>query len=75
VSAGNVRFPASDRHLPWPPFTAAAVRRPPQVLRNSRLSLMAGWTRAGGGNVRPWGCGRPNGSDPKLHGQGPRAEG
>jgi hypothetical protein len=25
-------------------------------------------------NVRLEECGRPNGSDPKLHGQGPRAE-
>jgi len=72
----RLRLPRGDQRAacPRPAFIVAAVRRLPFVhgtrVRQSRPKEIG----LGGGKVTPSGFGRPNGSDAKLHGQGPRAE-
>ena len=73
---GLMRFSGGGERAacPWPAINDAAVRRPPYV---SRPYLIPQWSeRAPGGRWKraALGLGRPNGSDAKLRGQGPRAE-
>ena len=59
---------------PWPAFTVTTVRRP-RFFSPCRLAILPiGCGLGGGKRAIAKNCGRPNGSDAKLHGQGPCAE-